>query len=42
VPPTVDPELQRRNVRLGLLLFGISLAILAATVGIAFLYLQFD
>jgi hypothetical protein len=42
VPPSVDPELQRRNVRLGLLLFGIALAILAATVGIAFLYLAFD
>lgn len=38
----MDPELQRKNVRLGLLLFAISLAILGATVGIAFLYLHFD
>jgi hypothetical protein len=38
----MDPELQRKNVRLGLLLFAIALALLGATIGIAFLYLHFD
>jgi len=38
----MDPELQKRNVKLGLLLFGISLLIAAGTVAIAFLYLHFD
>jgi hypothetical protein len=37
----MDPELQRKNVRLGLLLFGISLLIAAGAVGIAALYLHF-
>lgn len=38
----MDPELARKNVRLGLLLFGLSLLLAAGTVGIAFLYLAFD
>lgn len=38
----MDPELARRNVRLGWLLFGIFLVLFAATVGVAFLYLAFD
>lgn len=37
----MDPELQRKNVRLGLLLFGVSLVIAAGAVGVAFLYLHF-
>ena len=38
----MDPELARRNVRLGLLLFGIFIVLLLGTVGVAFLYLAFD
>lgn len=38
----MDPELARRNVRLGLMLFGIFLLIAAGALGIAFLYLHFD
>jgi hypothetical protein len=38
----MDLELQRRNVRLGLLLFGISLLIAGGTVLVALLYLHFD
>jgi hypothetical protein len=38
----MDPELARRNLRLGWLLFGVFLLLLAGTVGIAFLYLAFD
>jgi hypothetical protein len=38
----MDPELARRNVRLGWLLFGVFLLLLAGTVGVAFLYLAFD
>jgi hypothetical protein len=38
----MDTELTRRNVRLGLLLLGISLLIGAGTVLVAYLYLLFD
>jgi hypothetical protein len=38
----VDAELSRRNVRLGLLLFGIFLLLFAGTFAVAFLYLAFD
>ena len=38
----MDPELARRNVRLGWLLFGLFLLLFAGTWGIALLYLHFD
>jgi hypothetical protein len=38
----MDPELIRRNNRLGWLLFGVFLLLFAGTVGVAFLYLAFD
>jgi hypothetical protein len=38
----MEVELRRRNVRLGLLLFGIALVLAAGTVLVAFLYLHFD
>ena len=38
----MDPELVRRNVRLGWLLLGVFLLLLAGTVGVALLYLHFD
>jgi hypothetical protein len=38
----MDPELARKNVRLGWLLFGIFVLLFAGTVGVAFLYLAFD
>jgi hypothetical protein len=38
----MDPELAQKNVRLGLLLFGIFWVLFAGTIGIAFLYLAFD
>jgi hypothetical protein len=38
----VQPELARRNVRLGLLLFGVFLLLFAGTIGIALLYLHFQ
>ena len=38
----MDPELTRRNNRLGWLLFGIFWLLFAGTVGVAFLYLAFD
>ena len=38
----MGPELERKNVRLGLLLFGVALLLFAATIGIAFLYLALD
>lgn len=38
----MDPELARKNVRLGWLLFVVFLLLFAGTVGIAFLYLTFD
>jgi hypothetical protein len=38
----LTPELERKNVRLGLILFGIFVLLFAGTVGIAFLYLALD
>jgi len=38
----MDQELARRNNRLGWLLFGVFLVLLAGTVGVALLYLHFD
>jgi hypothetical protein len=34
----MDPELSRKNMRLGLLLFGIALVLLAGSVAIAVIY----
>ena len=34
----MDPELARRNMRLGLLLFGIALVLAAGSVAIAVIY----
>jgi hypothetical protein len=38
----MDPELARRNARLGWFLFGVFLLLFAGTFGIAFLYLALD
>ena len=38
----MDPELARRNTRLGWMLFGVFLLIFAGTIGIAVLYLHFQ
>ncbi len=38
----MDPELARRNVRLGWLLWAIFLLLFAGSIGIAFLYLHFS
>jgi hypothetical protein len=38
----MDPDLARRNVRLGWLLFGIFCLLFAGTSGVALLYLAFD
>jgi hypothetical protein len=38
----VSPELARKNVRLGLMLFGVFVVLFAGTIGVAFLYLHFD
>jgi hypothetical protein len=38
----LSPELQRKNNRLGLLLFGVFVLLFAGTVGVAFLYLWLD
>jgi hypothetical protein len=38
----MDPELARRNARLGWLLFAVFWLLFAGTIGIAFLYLAFD
>jgi hypothetical protein len=38
----MDPELARRNVRLGWLLFGVFVLLLAGSIGVAFLYLHFQ
>jgi len=35
-------DLERKNVRLGLILFGVYLLLFAGTVGVAFLYLALD
>jgi hypothetical protein len=41
-PVEVTPELARKNVRLGWMLFVIALLVAAGTVGVSLLYLQFD
>ncbi len=38
----MDPELARRNVRLGWLLFAVFCLLFAGSVGVAFLYLAFN
>jgi hypothetical protein len=38
----MDPELARRNVRLGWMLFAVFLLLFAGTIGIALLYLHFQ
>jgi len=38
----MDPELARRNLRLGWLLFGVFLLLFAGAIGIALLYLHFQ
>ena len=38
----MDPELARRNVRLGWMLFGVFVLLFAGSIGVAFLYLQFQ
>ena len=34
----MDPELARKNMRLGLLLFGVALLLLAGSVAVALIY----
>jgi hypothetical protein len=38
----MSPELARRNVRLGWMLFGVFVLLFAGTIGIALLYLHFQ
>jgi hypothetical protein len=38
----MDPELARKNVRLGWLLFGVFLVLFAGSWGVALLYLHID
>jgi hypothetical protein len=38
----MDPELARKNVRLGWMLFGVFVVLFAGSIGVAFLYLHFD
>jgi hypothetical protein len=38
----VNNELSRKNVRLGLMLFGVFFVLFWGSIGVAFLYLQFD
>jgi len=38
----LSSELERRNIRLGLLLFGVFALLFAGTIGVAFLYLALD
>jgi hypothetical protein len=38
----LDPELERRNNRFGLALFGLFVLLFAGTVGVALLYLALD
>jgi len=38
----MDPELARRNVRLGWMLFGVFVLLFAGTFAVALLYLQLD
>jgi hypothetical protein len=37
-----DTELERKNLRLGSMLFGVSLLLFAGTILVALLYLHFD
>jgi hypothetical protein len=37
----MDPELARKNVRLGWMLFGVFLLLFAGSIGVAFLYPHF-
>jgi hypothetical protein len=41
-PVKVTPEIARKNVLLGWMLFGIALLIVAGTVVVSLIYLQFD
>jgi hypothetical protein len=41
-PVEVTPEVARKNVRLGLALFGIAILIAVGAVLVSFIYLQFD
>jgi hypothetical protein len=38
----VTPEVERKNLILGWLLFGVFLLLFAGTIGVAFLYLALD
>jgi hypothetical protein len=38
----LDPETSRKNVRLGLILFGVYLVLFAGAVAVAFIYLALD
>ncbi len=38
----LDPELARRNLRLGWALFGVFVLLFAGTVAVAFVYLALD
>jgi hypothetical protein len=38
----MDPELARKNARLGWLLFAVVVLLFAGSIGVAFLYLAFD
>jgi hypothetical protein len=38
----MDPELARKNARLGWVLFALFLLLFAGTFGVALLYMQFD
>ena len=38
----LSPELERKNLRLGLLLLGVFVMLFAGTIGVALLYLALD
>lgn len=38
----MDPELARKNARLGSMLFGVFVILFAGSIGVAFLYLHFQ
>ncbi len=38
----LSPELERKNLRLGLLLLGVFLTLFVGTIGVAFVYLALD
>ena len=38
----MGPELARKNVRFGWMLFGVFVLLFAGSIGVAFLYLHFD